>query len=78
MTLDPVMGPRQVLLSGQPLETELLSCRNGFWRMIGDGSPSGAQDALLGGVQNNAGPYGSEPLSELEQAKRRLERLFES
>ena len=45
--------------------------------MIGDGSPSGAQDASLGGMQNNAGPYESEPLSELEQAKRRLEKLFD-
>lgn len=45
--------------------------------MIGDGSPSGVQDPSVGSMQNNAGPYGSEHLSELEQAKRRLERLFD-
>eukprot|EP00891_Asterochloris_glomerata_P005461 jgi/Astpho2/5461/Aster-08000 len=54
-----------------------LRLRNGLWRMIGDTSPSGVQDPSVGSMQNNAGPYGSEHLSELEQAKRRLERLFD-
>ena len=78
-TLGPIMTPKpgSYCSLATSWTTGFLACRNGFWRMIGDGSPAGEQDASLAGMQNNAGPYGSEPLSELELAKRRLERLFD-